>query len=820
MSVGKAVAGAGAWAWEQFGEQVKPGFLTFLRRKSEDAKEKNEKLRYADKKWINFSWGPAAERYKKHLQQIYGQIRVIGTTEPIPIGDIFTDVYILEKPQAYNRFDITKLHEAQKEPERFEFGFGDGKRTRGLKIVVNESGHRLYILGKPGAGKTTFMKYLVHQTIIARELEKLPVFITLRDWDARNTNLIDFIAKQFEICNFPDATPFIEYLLEDGYTIFLFDGLDEVPQENNQRDITIQKLHDFSKKYLETQMVITCRVAANDYSFTEFTYIEMADFNDAQIKAYAHNWFRNSREMAVGFLKELNLEENKGVRDLVRSPLLLSMICLAYDETLSIPNRRVELYEEALDALLKKWDSSRKIKRDPSYKQLSLGHKRQMFARIAAEYFEKGEIFFPKRELAKKIENYLASLPPEGQHDSPDGESILETISAQHGILVERAKGIYSFSHLTFQEYYTAKYIASNASRSVLENMTTHLNDTRWKEVFLLTASLLYESTHLFTAMQKGAQDLLKNFPHLVANQTWTTKRATLIPAYKGCAKRILYWYLSRALSLASDRANDRIRDRIRNLDKDFEIDNAEEIERVLTLAVNLDHVYNFGRSLDRNLDRDLDRILNLARNLDQNYIVDLNRARDVIRLPDRSNFFERAHNLNHALAEDLDRNLDIAFDLPYDLAFDLAQSSSSQIYDDLENLLIDFYAISQVFLANIFTLLPQKERTKVRVSKFQSILKGWIQMSAYVSDKNNAFICPSYQAPNEKWQIFRNRIQKAIEDFLEIDLSNTWGTDEYEAARSYLQANKLFWNCLQIARVEDRDEVEDMMFRAPDKNK
>lgn len=114
MSVGKAVAGASAWAWEQFGDQVKPGFLSFLKRKWDDAKEDSERLRYADKKWKDFNWGQAAERYKKHMQEIYGHIRVIGTTEPIPIGDIFTDVYILEKPQAYNRFDITKLHEAQK----------------------------------------------------------------------------------------------------------------------------------------------------------------------------------------------------------------------------------------------------------------------------------------------------------------------------------------------------------------------------------------------------------------------------------------------------------------------------------------------------------------------------------------------------------------------------------------------------------------------------------------------------------------------------------------------------------------------------------
>ena len=299
MSVGKAAAGAGAWAWEQFGDNVKPGFLAFLKRRWEDTKEEHERLRYSETKWKNFSWGQAAERYKIHMREIYGHIRVIGTTEPIPIGDIFTDVHILEKPQAYRRFDFTKLHEIQEEPEKLD----DGKRTRGLKVVVSKSGHRLYILGKPGAGKTTFMKYLVHQTIIASELDKLPVFVTLRDWDPRNTRLMDFIAAQFAICNFPDALPFIEYLLESGKAIVLFDGLDEVPLEFDQRGQTIQALHDFSKKYLESQIVITCRVAASDYSFTEFTYVEMADFSEQQVETYAHNWFRQDFKSGEDFLK-------------------------------------------------------------------------------------------------------------------------------------------------------------------------------------------------------------------------------------------------------------------------------------------------------------------------------------------------------------------------------------------------------------------------------------------------------------------------------------------------------------------------------------
>ena len=456
MSVGKAAASAGAWAWDQFGEQVKPGFLAFLKRKWEDAKEESERLRYADKKWKDFNWGQAAERYKRHMQEIHGHIRVIGTTEPISIGEIFTDVYILEKPQAYRRFDITRLQELQQEPDKLE----EGNRTRGLKVVISENAHRLYILGKPGAGKTTFMRYLVHQTIIAYELDKLPIFITLRDWNPQSdslspnpeTSLKNFISNQFAICNFPEAATFIEYILESGKAIVLFDGLDEVPEADNQRKAATAALRDFCREFLNTQVIITCRVAATDYSFTEFTYIEMADFNEKQVEIYARKWFSKEPELAERFLIDLKKPDNKGVQDLGHSPLLLSMICLAYKETLKIPKRRVEMYEEALDSLLQTWDASRIIQRDEFYKNLSIGRKRQMFSRIAVDAFEKGKIFFTSRELSQSIEQYMKNLPPDDTEHSVDGEKVLQAISAQHGILVERAKKIYAFAHLTFQE--------------------------------------------------------------------------------------------------------------------------------------------------------------------------------------------------------------------------------------------------------------------------------------------------------------------------------------------------------------------------------
>ena len=109
--------------------------------------------------------------------------------------------------------------------------------------------------------------------------------------------------------------------------------------------------------------------------------------------------------------KALSKPENRGIRELGSQPLLLTLLCLTYQETLHFPQRRVEIYEEALEALLKKWDSSRQIARDTIYKNLSLGRKRQLFARLAATFFDQGVYFIPQRDLVHEITDYVEKLP-------------------------------------------------------------------------------------------------------------------------------------------------------------------------------------------------------------------------------------------------------------------------------------------------------------------------------------------------------------------------------------------------------------------------
>jgi predicted NACHT family NTPase len=92
-----------------------------------------------------------------------------------------------------------------------------------------------------------------------------------------------------------------------------------------------------------------------------------------------------------------------------------------------------------------------------------------------------------------------------------DGEEILKTIEKEQGIFVERARGEYSFSHLTLQEYLTAKYIVDN--NLVGQVVKAHLTEPRWREVFLLIAGLILgkqQTSDFFGVMAQTAKDFLQ----------------------------------------------------------------------------------------------------------------------------------------------------------------------------------------------------------------------------------------------------------------------------------------------------------------------
>lgn len=455
------------------------------------------------------------------IREQCGTMRVLDMSHPIEVNDIYTNVNILEQITGRKHRRIEQLLQECDADDFHRFGLGKITEERISGLAAVQTYQKLIILGKPGAGKTTFLKYLAIQCNAGNfETERVPIFVTLKDFAEAEgkPSLLEYISQKVANQALPRTSPIVHdqwisdfsTLFHYGKALILLDGLDEIRAEDHDR--VIKEIRDFSQQFWHNHFVMTCRIAAWEYTFEKFTEVEIADFDQNQVEAFINKWF-NGKPISGSRLIEY-LAENSRVQQLAVSPLLLTLVCLAFEESGDCPSTRSELYKEGIDALLKKWDAKRGIHRDQAYKKLSPQRKEDLLSQLALITFQHKDYFFRQSFVEQFIADYIRKLPKtssEPEYLQLDSEAILHSIEAQHGLLVERAKGIYSFSHLTFHEYFVAQEIVfhSNGLNTALAQLMQHVTDRRWREVFLLMAEMLRDASILLLSIKQRADQLL-----------------------------------------------------------------------------------------------------------------------------------------------------------------------------------------------------------------------------------------------------------------------------------------------------------------------
>jgi HEAT repeats len=201
------------------------------------------------------------------------------------------------------------------------------------------------------------------------------------------------------------------------------------------------------------------------------------------------------------------LKSKDRLQNLVKNPLLLTMVALIHRNPDPLPTHRHELYHGAVNTLLKSWDCDGKGQTYGEFKHLldRDADLRHVMSRLAywihtqyeTQTTESGTVI-KEGELLTQLSHIIQHEDPEEKphHAKKEAERFVKFIRDRTGLLNEYGRGLYAFVHKTFQEYLTAEAILKQAeyednSELIYEAIQTHLHDSHWREVLLLLVGQL-----------------------------------------------------------------------------------------------------------------------------------------------------------------------------------------------------------------------------------------------------------------------------------------------------------------------------------------
>ncbi|MBD2692148.1 NACHT domain-containing protein [Anabaena catenula] len=460
-------------------------------------------------------------KYGQNYRKRHGILKVLGMREPVNLEAVYTAVQFL-KDDIPSFVSIKEFEEAYRDAENRKFNFQCSEKQAGIK-VANEKQY-LMVLGEPGAGKSTFLRKMGLEAFQGKKggfkHGCIPVFIELKSFTSSEIDIEKFIIDEFDICGVPVPDQFTAKALEQGKLLILLDGLDEVPTKNLTE--AINQIQNFVDQHDANRFIASCRTAAYRHNFRRFSDVAMADFDDEPIQQFINNWFHGEDDKQAKTSEKcwelLQNPENKAAKELAHTPLLLTFLCLEYGKAQNFSNNRSGLYRKGLRILLEEWASEQLKLRDEIYQELHTELEESLLSEIAYTGFKYNRIFFTEREIIEQINNFFVNNLNASKY--LNCKAVLNAIAIQQGILVKKAEYVYSFSHLTLQEYLTAQYIDDHR---LVENLVTeHLTDQRWKEVFLLVAGVMRGGADdWLLLMEKEAQKYI-NTPKLQALLNWT----------------------------------------------------------------------------------------------------------------------------------------------------------------------------------------------------------------------------------------------------------------------------------------------------------
>jgi DNA polymerase III delta prime subunit len=193
-------------------------------------------------------------------------------------------------------------------------------------LCRSDIGGRLLILGQPGGGKTTTLLDLAEELLEkAKQDDKqpIPMIFELSAWRDDSVSILDWLVLQLKQ-EYNLAPGISRVWLERGEILPLLDGLDELGLEKQRK--CIRAINQYLAEDARRDLVVCCRekeyLAGEEQLSTLHGAVCLQELSDGQIRDYLTQLQREDLWQSI--------QNNAEFLELARTPLLLSMMVVAY----------------------------------------------------------------------------------------------------------------------------------------------------------------------------------------------------------------------------------------------------------------------------------------------------------------------------------------------------------------------------------------------------------------------------------------------------------------------------------------------------------
>jgi hypothetical protein len=342
------------------------------------------------------------------------------------------------------------------------------------------------ITGTAGSGKSFFLKYLFISLFETRR-SKIPVFVELRQMNSlQKRDLILFLYHSITSPGGVVSEAQFEQGLKNGLFTIILDGFDEI--EFDWREDLEKQIFTFQEKYPKNQILISSRPDDRFQGWHSFIIFHVEPMAKKEVSSLIRK-IDFDADVKKRFIKAMQ----KGMYDkhasFLSTPLLAIMMLLTFDQFASIPDKIHVFYDHAFDALFAKHDASKQGGyRRKSRSGLAIDDFKRCLSAFCAATYAKQKAVFSDTEMRA----FLAQAFHFEKQTINIDDFIHDLI--EFVCILQRDGLFLTFSHRSFQEYFTAYFICRSPTvdlSRLLDQLMKRLPDSVLPMSFDMNRNLL-----------------------------------------------------------------------------------------------------------------------------------------------------------------------------------------------------------------------------------------------------------------------------------------------------------------------------------------